>query len=355
MRLPGKLFFLSVAIGLLIVAWVGWQWVSAVEEDVEFRSGDLVLRGTLRSPRWVDSAPAFVMVHGSGPATRQTMVVYAWLFALKGYATLAYDKRGTGASDGEPHEWREFSFEDLAADSVAGYRFLQSHPRIDEHRVGFFGGSQGGWVVSLAANQVESPAFITMVSPSVSTVAEDRVFQRSAWVSHLGFGDQAAAEASQLITADHAVTRTGSGYDRYRELWDAYEPRPWFAEVYRDSAPEPVGSHAREWEKSILDFDPQPHLRKIDAPILWLFGDPSLDRSVPVNLSLDRLAAAKERGACYRVVQVDNVGHTLEPEGDLGLQERLNIRFSLVQDIYQWLDDLDAGSACASRPPRKRS
>ena len=76
-----KVLLLSFAVVLvLIVLLGGWHWLSLVEEEVEFSSGELILRGTLRTPRWGDSAPAFVMVHGSGPVTRQTMVVYAWLF-----------------------------------------------------------------------------------------------------------------------------------------------------------------------------------------------------------------------------------------------------------------------------------
>lgn len=346
MRIVKALFLSFAAILFLIALWGGWHWFSVLEEEVEFQNDGLVLRGTLLSPRWHNSAPAFIMVHGSGPVTRRTMVVYAWLFAFKGYATLSYDKRGVGASDGEPHEWREFNVIDLAADSVAGYRFLQSHPRIDANKVGFFGGSQGGWVVSLAATQVELPAFIMMVSPSVSTIAEDRVFQRGASVRHR-FDQAAAEEASELIQADHVVTRTGTGYDKYLELWNAYKDRAWFKDVYGNREPEPPGSSARRWENTILDFDPQPHLREVDAPMLWLFGDPPLDRSVPVELSIERLKVAKESGACYRIIQVDNVGHTLEPEGDLSLLERLRIRFSLPQDIYQWFDDLESGKACA--------
>lgn len=326
---------------------MGWLRASVVEDEVEFRSGDLVLRGILLSPRWTDSAPAFVMVHGSGKATRNSMVVYAWLFALKGYATLAYDKRGVGTSDGEPHEWREFSFDDLAADSVAAYSFLQSQPQIDRNRVGFLGGSQGGWVVSLAANQVDSPAFIAMVSASVSTVAEDRIFERKARVRHAGFDDFAVSEASQLIKADQEVTRTASGYENYARLWNSLRNSVWFEDVYGDQAPEPVDSSSRHWEKTILDFDPQPLLRQIDSPTLWLFGDPSLDRSAPVSLSLDRLSEAKNSGACYRVVQIDGAGHTLEPLRDIGLLSRLKIRISLVRDIYQWLDDLDTPNACS--------
>ena len=185
-----------------------------------------------------------------------------------------------------------------------------------------------------------------MVSPSVLTVAQDRVFQRAASVLHR-FDQAAAEEASELIQADHIVTRTGTGYENYLRLWKEYQGRSWFSAVYGDSEPVPPGTGARRWEKTVLEFDPQPYLKKIDAPTLWLFGDPSLDRSVPVELSLERLRTAKEDGACYRIIQVDNVGHTLEPEGDLKMMERLRIRFSLPRDIYQWLDDIESGRACS--------
>lgn len=331
-----------IAIALLLLGlYVAWLWVSVVEEPVEFRSGDLILRGTLRSPRADGAAPGVVLVHGSGAATRKSMMVYAWLFAVKGYAALAYDKRGLGASDGGPDEWRRFRFEDLAADAAAGYEFLQSHDGIDANRVGYFGASQGAWVVSLSAHQAGSPAFLMMASASVSTVAEDRVFGRAAQVRNAGFDDVAIEESVALIEADHAVSRTGSGYETYIQRWNEYQTRPWFETVYGDQLPEPLNSSFRQWQRTILDFDPVPLLREFDAPALWLLGDPALDRFSPVALSVERLRQAKTSGACYRIIQIDGAGHTLEPGSDSGLVASLRMRIALVLDIYQWLDDID--------------
>lgn len=166
------------------------------------------------------------------------MIVYAWLFAIKGYAVLAYDKRGVGAFDEEPHEWRKFNFVDLAEDSAAAYDYLQSQPRTDPQK-------------------------------------------------------DAVSEASKLIQADHEVTRTGVGYEQYLELSNAHESRGWFKGVYGDELPETEGSPHREWGKTILDFDPLPLLMEVESPTLWLFGDPKLDRFSPVTLSIERLTAAK--------------------------------------------------------------
>lgn len=346
MSIAKKLLFCLSLFLVLVGLLVGGLWASVSEEPVEFQSNGLLLSGTLLIPRWRDSSPGIVLVHGSGEVTRKSMLIYAWFFAIKGYAAIAYDKRGLGASEGQPHEWREFSFVDLAADAAAAYDFLQSRPRIDPARVGFFAASQGGWVVSLGANQVEMPAFAIMASASVSTVAEDRVFGREAQVRHAGFDEAAVSEASELIQADHAVTQTSLDYESFVLLWNSYEHRAWFKEVYADAVPEPLDSAYRQWERTILDFDPLPLLRRLDIPVLWIFGDPELDRFSPVSLSMYRVSEAQVAGACYEIIQMDGVGHTLEPEDGNDLFSLLTIRVPLVLNIYEWLDDLGLPSSC---------
>jgi pimeloyl-ACP methyl ester carboxylesterase len=345
----GKKLLLCLTFFLLLAGLLaGGLWVSVSEEEVEFQNDGLLLRGTLLSPRWGDAAPGVVLVHGSGEVTRKSMLAYAWLFAIKGYAAVAYDKRGLGASEGQPHEWRDFNFVDLAGDAAAAYGFLQSQPGIDSGRVGFFGASQGGWVVSLAANQVDAPAFAIMVSASLATVAEDRVFGRRAQVRHAGFDEGAVSEASRLILADHAVTRSSSSsdYANFIELWNSLKSRPWFVEVYGDARPEPADSAHRQWEKTVLDFDPMSFLKLIDAPVLWIFGDPSLDRFSPVSLSMDRVSEAQDSGACYQIIQIDGVGHTLEADRGDGFVSFLRMRISLILDIYDWLDNLGSPESC---------
>lgn len=324
---------------LLIAAWFGWHWYAIQSEEVEFRSGDLVIRGTLLTPRFTDKTPAVVLVHGSGETSRKSTLLYAWVFASQGYAALAYDKRGVGLSDGADHEWREFNFEDLAGDAAAGYRFLQGRPRIDPRRVGFFAASQGAWVVALAATRVDSPAFLIMVSASVSTVAEDRIFGRQAQVRHAGFDDKAVAQATELIHLDHRVTRTGTGYEALEAAWNRYRGADWFHEVYAGDAPEAVSDPHRLWERTVLDFDPQPKLQVISAPVLWVFGDPNLDRFAPVGLSITRLQQAITGGKPYDIIQINGAGHTLELEGGNSVRSLVEVRLPLIRRMFAWLED----------------
>ncbi len=226
--MKNKIIWIILVAIALPALWCGWKRHSIHQEEVEFKSGNLVIRGTLLSPRFGIKAPGVVLVHGSGQTSRKSTMLYAWIFASQGYAALSYDKRGVGKSDGGENEWREFSLNDLAADAAAGYRFLESRTNIDSKCIGFFGASQGGWVVSIAANQVESPAFLIMVSASVSTIAEDRIYGREAQIRHAGFGEDDIKKAIELIRMDHQVTRTGKDFEKLSATFERYREAAWF-------------------------------------------------------------------------------------------------------------------------------
>jgi hypothetical protein len=85
---------------LILFGYAGWVWYSIIAEDIEFHSDAGIIRGTLVYPRFKENTPGVVLVHGSGATSRKSMMPYAWLFAYKGYAALAYDKRTDLASGG---------------------------------------------------------------------------------------------------------------------------------------------------------------------------------------------------------------------------------------------------------------
>ena len=167
---------------------------------------------------------------------------------------------------------------------------------MENRGIGFFAASQGAWVTALAANRVEAPDFLIMVSASLSTVAEDRIFGREAQLRHAGFDEQSVAEAVELIRLDHAVTRTPARFEELQLAWNRFRDRPWFTTAYDSDTPEPADSPYRAWERRILDFDPVPLLERLSTPTLWIFGDPRLDRFAPVSLSLQRIEGGTRSG-----------------------------------------------------------
>jgi dipeptidyl aminopeptidase/acylaminoacyl peptidase len=135
------------------------QLVAFPAPDGTIVRGQIFVPSTLRGGR----APALVFFHG-GPTDRQTFAawdsfeVHAYLYqanqylAARGYIVLSVNYRG-GAGYGYEHR----TAPDLGAggagelqDIVAAADYLRSRPDVDPERLGVWGGSYGGWMVSLA-------------------------------------------------------------------------------------------------------------------------------------------------------------------------------------------------------------
>src|SRR3989454_6342554 len=143
------------------------------ETEVQVLADGAVLAATITEPLTPAPHPGIVIVHGSGPGPRIDYGIWVGLYASLGLTGLAYDKRGNGASTGRyPGEGAsDRNLEIYAADAAAVLRFMTSWPGIDPGRVGFHGGSQGGWVVPLAIGRHQAQAaFAVLVSgPAVTS------------------------------------------------------------------------------------------------------------------------------------------------------------------------------------------
>ncbi|MCE7990411.1 MAG: alpha/beta fold hydrolase [Roseivirga sp.] len=302
--------------------------LSAVEKkNVSFKNGDIALSGTLYLPKGEGPFPALVFVHGSGPETRKNSSYSAkWLSSI-GYAALIYDKRGTGKSQGEENEWNRFSFENLANDVVAAVNFLTGEEKIDSDKIGLHASSQGGWVAPLAASKTNLISFMVIRSASVTSVGDDRIFERSARLKKEGFSDSEIAEASEMQRAE--AKTSSEKEDTFSQLFETSKAKAWFPRVYGGNSPFSeflVGY--RKWYATIVDFDPFPLLKSLEIPVFWIFGDPQLDSKGPVEQSINNVDSLKKSGKVYTIVQFDGVGHNI-PEK---LYERT---------LYDWLNQVN--------------
>ena len=324
----------TTAIFLVSLRSIAAQEATYKREDVSFLSGSsgaLQLKGTLFLPRSEKRVPGVVLVHGSGETKRSETYSFAQLFAQHGIAALAYDKRGVGESQGDPQAWRFFNIDDLATDAAAGVSFLLTHKNIDARRVGIFGVSQGGWIAPLAAVRSKDVAFLVLMSASVSTLAEDWLFERAARLRSEGFTDEELAEVREMQLVDDEVTRTGKRFDEFQALWEKHKTKRWFRRVYLSENLLGINHQHRRWARTVLDFDPIPVLQKLDAPIFWLYGDPNLDRFAPVKLSLERVDALRHSGKQYEVRMFAGADHNLK------MVQNQNNQEGWRQPMFDWL------------------
>ena len=149
-------------------------------------------------------------------------------------------------------------------------------------------------------------------SASVTTVAEDRLFERSARLQRENFSKTDLDEARKLQLVEPKSSPQENAPDDFTKLFIEYKDRPWFARVYGTTDPffKTLVTY-RKWYSSIAYFNPIPLLEKLDVPIFWIFGDAALDHLGPVEKSITNLEALKRRGKRYHIAQYEGEGHNV--------------------------------------------
>jgi uncharacterized protein len=129
--------------------------LGAVHEDVSFTTSDgLTLHGWYVPSR--NAATVIVFPGRSGPQEQTRMLV------RNGYGVLLFDRRGEGASDGDPNIFGWGGDRDL----LAAAAYLSSRDDVDSSRIGAIGLSVGGEMLIRAA--AHSDAFAGVVSEGAS-------------------------------------------------------------------------------------------------------------------------------------------------------------------------------------------
>ncbi|MFD4180104.1 alpha/beta hydrolase family protein [Rhodococcus sp. NPDC058514] len=143
------------------------------DTEITFASGDVTLHGSLRIPDGTSGpVPAALLLAGSGPTDRNgdsalmpgsigTLRYLAETLADAGFASLRYDKLGSGETGLGPYEVEDVAglgfstFVDAAADGLA---YLAAQPNIDAGRLLVIGHSEGALVGLALAVADDTPA-----------------------------------------------------------------------------------------------------------------------------------------------------------------------------------------------------
>jgi pimeloyl-ACP methyl ester carboxylesterase len=170
-------------------------------ERVDFQAGGARCAAWLTLPPTPGPHPAVVLVHGLGATHEMMLAQYEQHFAAAGIATLAFDYRHTGASDGQPRQ--HISVPAQCADVADTVEHLKALPDIDAARIGLWGTSLGGMNVIRTAASREDLAVAVVQCPIVHGPAAAR-----------RLGLTAALRLTPAIADDvlRIVTRRGRRY-----------------------------------------------------------------------------------------------------------------------------------------------
>ena len=123
--------------------------------------------------------PIVVMLHGTGSDKSEAgggYLLAAPALAEAGIASVRFDFIGNGESTAD---YIDYNFTSAVDDTNIAFAYAASLPRIDGHRAGIMGWSQGGTIALLAAG--ENPAYKSVVcwagAPDLSGVADLEAYE----------------------------------------------------------------------------------------------------------------------------------------------------------------------------------
>jgi pimeloyl-ACP methyl ester carboxylesterase len=303
--------------------------VSLIQIDTRFQGSGVTLTGRLTLPPGDARVPIVVLIHGAEHSSALEGYSLQREFASAGIGVFAYDKRGTGASEGRYTQ----NYLMLATDAVLAVREARRLAGARAGRVGYQGGSQGGWVAPLAARIEPVDFVIVSFGLAVSPLDEDR--EAIVWdMERAGFGPEITAKAMEIADATAKIVESGftEGFDELEALKRKYSSEPWFKSVRGNFTIYLLGGTEEMWRKDgprMLEgvpvrYDPMPVLTNLDVPQLWILG--GQDRDAPPKETLRRLTSLREAGRPITTAVFPKADHGMYEFETAAEGERLSTR-----------------------------
>ena len=290
---------------IIIPAITSGQVIPHKTEKFLFESGRFNVVGELRIPNDGQEFPLVIMVHGSGPAYRHYFFTLKRCFLRAGYATLMWDKPGSGLSTGE------FSQSHLRAERaeilLAAISSVKSHPKIDPNRIGVWGISQAGYVIPMALTKTKDISFMIMVGSAGENGIQQTAYQIRRQLEFEGVTEEEAIQAEnhfiQLFKAEtfeEYIKHAQPLYDNpvQRELgfvsalWDETNWKP----------------HSRQEEGF---FDPIEVIETVTIPALVIFGEKDTQVDPIQGVEAYKKALTKAGNKNFRVELIPNADHDI--------------------------------------------
>jgi len=244
------------------------EGLSVMDRVVEFKSQGAICKGVLKLPRKAvrGKLPLMVMAGGWCYTKEIVMPYYAKYFVDSGVATLLFDYRRFGESEGEPRQhidpWAQIE------DYKNAISFAETLPEVDPERIGIWGISySGGHVLVTAAGDPR-------VRWAISTIPVVRGFP----TMRRCHGERRFAELMALLLKDRrARFKTGKGKtmpmssrtpDKELSAWPYPHVNQIFNKIKNTEAPRHEHWNTIESVELLLSYDVTPFCQRIvDTPV----------------------------------------------------------------------------------------
>jgi len=300
------------------------------EREVTFESGDgTTLSGTLAVPSGGASGPAAVIVGGSGEIDRDgdharmpigISRAVAHALARNGVASLRYDKRGVGASDGD---FMTAGLGDNVEDAAAAVEWLGTTGGFARDALAVIGHSEGACLAMALGARGGAPAAVVLLAGPAVTGREVLLWQTGKAADGL---PTAVRSVLRVLRVD-VPARQRKAFDR-------------LARSETDVARLGTRKVNARWFREFLEFDPKPLLRENHSPVLAITG------AKDIQVDPDDLAAIADLvPGDVDTVRVPDLTHLLRRDPNppsLGAYRKL-VRDPVDAEVLSLVADWTAG------------
>ena len=299
------------------------------QEELSFRSGDALLKGTLTLPEDCSrKTPVLVMVTGSGQQNRDEEIfehkpfaVIADALARAGVATLRYDDRGFGQSSGNV---LDCTTEDFKNDALAAIGLLRE--RFD--KVGVIGHSEGGSIALMLAAEGQAD-FIVSLAGNVVSGGQTLLWQNRLALTDAGF---------PAGTVDAYCTLLGRAF----EALSAGTPFPSadgtdLPDALKQNYQAVLQQLQTPYMRYFVTMDMRPLLGRITCPVLALNG--SKDLQVEPESNLVALRSGLPEGTPAQIDCIEGLNHLFQHCTTGAVSEYKEIEETFAPEVLKMVSD----------------
>lgn len=308
-------------------------------KDLIIKHDSINIGGTLTWPKDKATDKLVIMISGSGAQDRdetlqplssfKPFAVLADSLTVNGIATFRYDDRGVGKSTGS---FENATLQMLSSDVKEIINHLTKMPKYNFEEIILLGHSQGGIVGGkVAANNKKIDRLILMASPSLTL---DKVLQYQLKQNFMQNGfeeakiEPALSAFQKTLEAIHNENNVKTAKKRYekkfREMFRSMPDQNKSQITNFDSTASAQGksllqAFANPQMQSLLFYNPTDDLKKLEIPVLSLFG--GKDTQVLVDKNKSPIKNALEAaGVPYRIEVFEQANHLFQ-KADTGLPQ----------------------------------
>jgi hypothetical protein len=283
--------------------------------NTTFQGHGVKLVGRLMLPKGNAPVPIVVLVHGAEHDSALDSFVLQWLLPAEGVGAFVYDKRGTGQSGGTYSQ----DFNLLADDAVAAMREARRLAGSRAGRVGYHGGSEGGWVAPMAANRAPVDFVIVAFGLAISVIEEDQE-EVALEMREEGHSQAEIDDARKVARAAENVFASGftTGFAELDGLRAKYRGASWYKDLHgnytwmllpHSEAELRAMAPKYRWNTPFA-YDPMATLRAGTTPQLWILG--SEDYAAPSAETSRRIKSLMAEGHPFTLAIFPGAEHGIE-------------------------------------------